>query len=292
MIIKDYPNFNKLTEGMRDELSSYFASLKEGISEHTFAGMYLFRETHNYRVARIADDVIIFMGEDSLEGARDTFFMLPFGLPEEALLRDLFGEFKELKCAGEGVADELKALGFRVTEDRDNFDYLYLREDMAALTGRRFHRKKNLVNTFISHHNYEARPLLKEYLGDALSILDAWMSEKEHKDDAADCIAAREALLRMEELALCGCIYYVEGKPAAYTLGEESSSKDTFLIHFEKAVSGYKGLSQFVGQSFASILPDKYIYINREQDLGLEGLRTSKTSLRPIGFVKKFRVRV
>jgi hypothetical protein len=64
---------------------------------------------------------------------------------------------------------------------------------------------------------------------------------------------------------------------------------DSFVIHFEKAVSDYKGLYQFMNQSFAAILPGKYKFINREQDLGNEGMRQAKMTYRPIGFVKKYR---
>ena len=82
----------------------------------------------------------------------------------------------------------------------------------------------------------------------------------------------------------------MDGRPAGYTLGEEIAGGTTYLIHFEKAVPGYKGLYQFINMSFAGILPDKYVTINREQDLGDEGLRQAKLSYRPCGFVKKYRV--
>ena len=95
---------------------------------------------------------------------------------------------------------------------------------------------------------------------------------------------------KAEALQLCGGIYYVEGRPVAYSLGEELSQGRSFVIHFEKAVQEYRGLWQFVNQAFASILPEQYETINREQDLGNEGLRTAKLSYRPVDFVKKYRV--
>ena len=91
-------------------------------------------------------------------------------------------------------------------------------------------------------------------------------------------------------MQLCGGIYYVDGNPVAYSLGEELGRGKSFVIHFEKAVGEYRGLWQFVNQAFASILPEFYETINREQDLGDEGLRQAKLSYRPIGFVKKYRV--
>ncbi|MBI5588307.1 MAG: DUF2156 domain-containing protein, partial [Deltaproteobacteria bacterium] len=102
---------------------------------------------------------------------------------------------------------------------------------------------------------------------------------------------AREALEIFEEIQLCGGIYFVEGRPAAYILGEEIAH-EMFVVHFEKGVGDFKGLLQFVNRSFASILPEKYNIINREQDLGDPGLRQSKESYRPIGFVKKYRAHI
>ena len=109
------------------------------------------------------------------------------------------------------------------------------------------------------------------------------------KGEGADYEAAKEALMLMEGLQLCGGIYYVKGRPVAFALGEELK-EDAFVLHFAKAVSGYKGLMQFVIKSFSTLLPKRYTYINMEQDLGDEGLRMSKESYRPAGFVKKFRV--
>lgn len=95
---------------------------------------------------------------------------------------------------------------------------------------------------------------------------------------------------QVDYLQLCGGIYYVEDRPVAYTLGEELSGMATYLIHFEKAVAGYKGLYQFINQSFAQVLPEDYETINREQDMGNQGLRQAKLSYKPTGFIEKFKV--
>jgi hypothetical protein len=146
------------------------------------------------------------------------------------------------------------------------------------------HKKKNLVNKFTRTYHYEALPLTEERVPDALQVLDQWREER----GEADYEPAREALELGEQLVLCGGVYYVEGVPAGYCLGEEIAG-NVFLIHFEKALGGYKGLYQFINMSFASILPEKYEHINREQDLGNQGLRQAKMSYRPAGFVRKFR---
>jgi hypothetical protein len=176
---------------------------------------------------------------------------------------------------------------YRVLADRDNFDYLYRRQDLAVLGGRYYHKKRNLIKAFVTSHNYAARPLREEYIADALQVLDDWRSGN---DQAGDYEAAREALEQIDYLQLCGGIYYVEERPVAYALGEELAGMATYLIHFEKAVSGYKGLYQFINQSFAAVLPEDYETINREQDMGDQGLRQAKLSYKPTGFIEKFKV--
>ncbi len=279
--VPTYPEAVPLSLDLRRFLHPMFKKLHCGISEFTFANLYLFRKKHHYRITRAEGAHYALLGE----GAKGPFFMLPFDLPSHELLKTLFERHGTMRCVPEPLVIKLEALGYRVLEDRDNFDYLYSRHDLAHLPGRKFHKKKNLIRAFESSYAYEGQPLLEENLPDALQILDAWRAGRE---DDGDYLAAKEALENMEKLQLCGGLYRVDGRPAAYTLGEENALGKSFLIHFEKAVPGYKGLYQFVNQCFARILPDKYETINREQDLGDEGLRKAKLSYQPVGFVKKY----
>ncbi len=260
-----------------------FRDLRDGISEFTFANIYLFRKAHNYRLAQMGDGTLALLGQDK----NQPFFMLPFGLPEASLLRQLFQEHQMMKAASTSQAEILTEMGYRVLADRDNFDYLYRRQDLAVLGGRNYHKKRNLIKAFITNHRYAARPLQEEYVADAIQVLDDWRAGN---NQAGDYEAAREALEQIDYLQLCGGIYYVEERPVAYALGEELPQMATYLIHFEKAVSGYKGLYQFINQSFASVLPEDYETINREQDIGDQGLRKAKLSYKPAGFVEKFKV--
>ncbi len=282
-MIEDYPTLSKLTLSMRAMLHPLFQGLAEGISEFTFANLFLFQEVHSYRISRLSPDLFVITGRD---GNRP-FFMLPFGLPQNGMLSELFDRFDHLKAASEIQAGQLIDAGYHVEQDRDNFDYLYSREDLGKLPGRRFHKKKNRVAAFMKNYEYEGRPLLEEYVADCLEILESWRLERK---DPGDYLAAKQALEQMEALQLCGGIYYVEHRPAAYCLGEELALGSSFVIHFEKAINveEYKGLYQFINHCFAAILPDKYQTINREQDLGDPGLRQAKESYHPTCFIKKY----
>lgn len=283
-MIPDYPDITELSLQMRPLLHPLFQKLTEGISEFTFANLYLFRQSYNYRIGRLSENLLLIAGKEN----ENPFFMLPFGLPDHHLLQKLFRKFSNIKAVSENQAKELENMGYTVTEDRDNFDYLYSRRELATLCGRKFHKKKNRVNVFINNYNYEARPLLEEYRDQALAILNQWAQEC---NEPGDYHAAGEALGNMWDLQLCGGIYYVDEFPVAYSLGEELALGKSFVIHFEKAIQldKYRGIYQFINQSFAAILPEKYYTINREQDLGDPGLRQAKQSYHPIGFVKKYR---
>ena len=281
-MIASYPASTEVSLSLRPMLHPLFQEISSGISEFTFADIYLFRHTHTYSLTTLVDGTIAILGVDK----GTSFFMLPFGLPDVGALALLFADRGMMKCVSESQKELLEQLGYTIMEDRDNFDYLYLRHDLAELAGRQFHKKRNLVGAFVSTHNYTARMLTQADVEKGLIVLHAWLGENM---PGADYEAAKEALEHMEELELCGGLYFVEDKPVAYVLGEQLGGGVSYAIHFEKAAPDYKGLYQFINQSFASVLPESYNIINREQDLGIAGLRKAKLSYQPTGFVKKYR---
>ncbi len=298
-LIPDYPEFTELSIAMRPVLHPLFAALQTGVSEHTFANLYLFRDTHRYKIASLGGGKYVITGSDSdceIPGP-ERFFVLPFGLPgtsdepgkyDEKILAKLFDRFDLIKCASESLANTLASLGFKTIEDRDNFDYIYNRTELAEFKGGRFLKKKQLVNAFKAAYKYAARPLTAELTKDALTVLENWCSSRE---GGGDCRAATEAVGLIDRLELTGRIFYASGAPIAYNLGETitgAGGAKMFAVHFEKAVDGIKGLRQFIVQDLAANLPKSITHINREQDLGLPGLREAKTGFRHTGFVKKY----
>ena len=110
-----------------------------------------------------------------------------------------------------------------------------------------------------------------------------WASEKE---DDSDVESVTVSLNNMEKLGLSGGMLRLDGKAIAFTVGEPLLD-DTFVIHIEKALSGYDGVYQMINQMFAKTLTDRYFYINREEDMGIEGLRKSKFSYFPCKMIEK-----
>lgn len=288
MNIPHYPERAPIVPAMREALHPRLAQLPDGISEYTFAGLYLFRRTYDYHVSCLPSGRLLVFGRK--EGA--SFVMFPEGLPDsDDVLLQLIDEYDFVKGLGTSGVDEahsrLPRHGHAIVEDRDNFDYLYLRSDLATLAGRRFHKKRNHVNQFIGTYAFTEGPLTEQNVPDALAILEAWHARRPEESDYP---AAREALERIGELDLRGWIVYVDGVPAAYAMGESLAAGRSFVVHFEKADETFRGIYQYINQAFAASLPETHELINREQDLGDEGLRQSKMTYRPCGFVKKHRI--
>jgi hypothetical protein len=248
------------------------------ISEFSFPNLYLFRDTHQYEVIKDGDEIWIrgrsYDHHNYLMPTRDAREMDPDNLSRMAKTADYLYP----------IPDEwLTAFPedrYNRSYDEGDSDYLYRTEKIATFAGKKLHKKKNLLNFFLKHYSHEADPLTEERVPDALSILDKWQEESSQNQEWTDYDAAREALLHMDELVLCGGIWYAEGKPSGYILGEEIN-RDTFALHFAKGLTRYKGIYQYIFSSFASILPGTYTHLNMEQDLGREALRHSKESYFP-----------
>ncbi len=288
MYIPRYPERRPIALEDKPVLDSIFTALQPRVSEFTFANLYLFRKAHDYRIAMVGDSVVIF--GRGYDGA--TYFLPPFtGDVEEALAR-LFGEGITLYGADEAfVGRHLRIAGVGIAEDRDNFDYLYLRKELAELPGNRFHRKKNRINYFASRHAYEIEVFGEGRLDGCLELLEEW--RRVHGDMTSRSLileaeATSEALNMAALLGLEGVVALVEGKVKAFSLGERLNG-ETSVCHFEKADPFLDGLYQLIGREFSKLLFTDSSHVNREQDLGEPNLRETKLSYHPVELIKKFR---
>ncbi|MDR3309622.1 MAG: phosphatidylglycerol lysyltransferase domain-containing protein [Tannerella sp.] len=190
--------------------------------------------------------------------------------------------------------EELNALfpaKFTFMADRDYFDYLYLRADLATLRGKKFQPKRNHINKFRKLYPYEYHPVTPALVPQCLEVERIWwkanMDDKDVEDLSHEQLSMTFALNHFEELGLTGGAITVYGKLVAFTYG--SPVNDTvFGVHVEKADVFYEGIFSVINMEFASRVPEQYIYINREEDLGLPGLRQSKLSYNPTIILEKY----
>jgi hypothetical protein len=284
MSIYCYPDFVPISFAFQKLIQDKLCKMRDGISEYTFANLYLFRKRYNYQVCLSRGGDLLISGER--DGYR--FFMTPCALPDPETLASLFACYDYWKNIPDSVLtgneEHLSKQGIELSEDRDNFDYLYLRTDLAELSGKKFHKKRNLVNAFLNAYTYEIKPLDTETAMDARRVLERWHRDK---GGEGDYVASLEVLEHFGDFGMNGAVYYINGHPGGWCLGESLAGGSIFAIHFEKGIDEYKGIYQFINQAFAASLPETCIYINREQDLGDEGLRQAKMTYRPVGFVRK-----
>jgi len=289
MEIPPYPASRPLALTDKALLDSLCFNLQPRISELTFAGLYLFRMAHEYKLARVAESIIVFgKGYDGSE-----YFLPPLGGDVTGALKILFADGLSLYGADDHfVAEYLPGSSMQISELRDSFDYVYLRDDLATLPGSRYHKKKNRINYFTTRHSYTVALFSKEYQNGCQKVLDLWTkssigeSEKSHLMEVE---ATSEALLYADELGLEGVVVIVNDQVAAFSLGERLN-RNTAVCHFEKADPFIEGLYQLVNREFARLLFQDCRFLNREQDLGDMGLRSSKLSYHPVELLKKYLV--
>ena len=184
-------------------------------------------------------------------------------------------------------------LGDRVTshEDRGQWDYIYNVEELSELRGKKFHKKKNLVNQFKKLYDYTYEPMTADCVEAVLEMQEEWCMWREC-EESQSLLAENDAIRRVLEQwdvipHLIGGSIQSEGKVIAYTVAEAING-DTVVIHFEKGKTGYKGVYQAINNFFLMNDGSRFTYVNREQDLDDEGLRKAKMSYNPVDFVKKF----
>ena len=178
---------------------------------------------------------------------------------------------------------------FEYVLDRDYFDYIYLRTDLAELKGKNFQAKRNHVNKFKRTYQYEYTPLTSDLVPHCLELEEKWCKEhdcSEFESLENERTALKYALRHFEELELTGGTLWVDGEIVAFTYGVPVTN-DTFVVHIEKADTRIEGAYNMINQEFAKHLPEQYIYLNREEDLGIPGLRKAKLSYRPVMLLEK-----
>lgn len=290
MEIPVWPASRPIDIADKPRFDSLFEQLQPRVSELTFAGLYLFRVAHDYCLSTIGDAVVV-LGK-GYDGTR--YGLLPLGGDTSGACRLLLESGLELYGMEDVYALRfLSELECEIDEDRDAFDYLYLREEMANLPGNRFHKKKNRISYFTARHTYEVQVLSAQHVCGCLQLLDEWGRVAEVEGNRSfdlEMDATVEALARMGVLGLEGVVVTVAGVVRAFAVGERLN-RDTAVCHFEKADHFMEGLSQLVNREFARLLFGDCRYINREQDLGEPGLRNAKLSYHPVELVKKIRVR-
>ena len=295
-MIPIFPKFKPIELADRKALEDYFREYPPQVSEFTFTNLFGWRKVHNYQIAKYKDG-FLFLKESKAKLS----FLQPVvtGNPAEAV-QACFAYLKEETefPAIERVGEDFIAAGawddsrFVISEDRDNFDYLYDTGELTELAGDKFHDKKNLLNQFFKKYQYRYQNLTPELVPECLKFEHEWCEDHDCEKIEGlihEKCAILEMLNNFRALSSKGGIIRIAEKIVALTLGERLN-KDTMVIHVEKAKNGIIGLYQAINWEFLKNQAQGFRFVNREQDLGVEGLRRAKMSYNPVRLIKKCRI--
>ncbi|MFP4477254.1 MAG: DUF2156 domain-containing protein [Desulfatibacillaceae bacterium] len=281
--------FQPVSLDLLETYERYLAECPVKASDYTFANLWGWADVHGLEVAfdnglawirrtvpeiRLRAPVGAWKGRDWNE---DLAVFAP-GTTFERVPEDLVGMWTKA-----GVAA-------RIEESEGQWDYLYDTTELIELSGRKFHKKKNHLNQFFRKYEFTYVPIVPETAELALGLQADWCLWRDCEDEAtlaAENRCIHRVLTNWDSLpGLVGGVLRVEGQIAAYTVGEPLD-ETTFLVHFEKGCPGFRGIYQAVNQQFLKHEAADYPLVNREQDLGDEGLRKAKMSYHPVDFLKK-----
>jgi hypothetical protein len=246
------------------------------------------------------DDDFLFVRFYSKNDIRRLAYMFPIGNGDlkksiEKIKKDAGENNQPLRIFGV-TPDSKKQLEdilpgkFTFTAERNYFDYIYLREDLRTLKGKKYQPKRNHINKFKKNYAFTYRPITPGLAPECLQLEQQWMQANHHEQDAESLGFENRsmvfALNNFNALDLTGGAIFVENEMVAFTYGSPINHF-TFGIHVEKADIRFEGVFSVINQEFATRLPQQYLYINREEDLGLPGLRQAKLSYQPVVLLEK-----
>lgn len=187
--------------------------------------------------------------------------------------------------------ERIRPEGFIFETDRDYSDYIYDREALVELKGKNYQPKRNHVNKFHKEYISSLLPLTEKDIPECMEFEASWCVKHGYEENE-NIRNERRALIfafqHFKELELTGAIIRIDGKIAAFTFGAPINHS-TFGVHYEKADIHIDGSYSAINQHFASNIPNQYMYLNREEDLGIPGLRQAKLSYHPVLLLEKTR---
>jgi hypothetical protein len=277
--LSDIDVFNKMNEEKKNIISGY-----------NFVNFFLWADSHKGKWRMFEDRLLIYYGDE------DALF-LPLGLDQIKLVEviRLSDGMKVNGSTGNFVyvdgdyverhKDELKE-HFELIPDEDNSDYIYRIKDLIELSGKKLKKKRNLIRQFEkSNTGYHVEEMSKDHFSGCYKLAELWAKDKDsdgNENFSSDLKQLNKAFANFDGLKLGGLVLIIEDKVEAFCISEKQN-EETVICHFEKFNPKIKGSGQVINKEAAKLFSQQgFTYLNREQDLGMEGLRRAKSSYDPI----------
>ncbi len=282
----------------QEVFQTFFSAYRPEISELTFTNLFIWRSHYKFQWSIYRDWLVII----SVEGEYGTFAIEPIGPSPRYEITRLVLEWmrdeknvknSRIERADNRIVEEIRGInGISVEPTRDHFDYVYLRDDLVKLGGNRYRSKRNHINQLVRAYSYRYEQLAPDHINDCIAVQEKWCLQRRCEDDMdllGEWDAVKEILRCYMNLNVQGAVITIENKVVAFTIGQ-MLNENTAVIHIEKADPEIPGLYPVINQQFCENNWQGVRYINREQDLGIPGLREAKLSYYPDHMVNKFRI--
>lgn len=297
---------NKITIESRSLIEEYLRGFDYCTSGLSFTSLYMWRNINKFSW-QIIGEYLCIAGISHLELEKEEPFLFPpltkTGQYDPNALNETIKEAKKI-FENKGYIFSIRLLPFHMLdilktacprelayfEDRPNYDYVYRTQDLIELKGRDYHSKKNHLNYFLNNYKYEYISLTSRMANEAMDFIREFNERKKLPEHEME-------LLKMEELAMVDVFDHIEavgyltgaividGKIEALSIGGHLN-RNTVTVHVEKANISYRGLYQAINNDFCKHVASSVKYINREEDMGIPGLRKAKLSYKPIKLVE------
>ena len=279
--------------------NAFYDQCDEKSSDYTFINMWSWQDKYRYEWA-FADNLCWLRHR---EGEK-IVYNCPIGNWRRDDWKELLQKhfpagflFTRVPDALYGILNEQFDEQLEMTEERDHWEYIYSIQELTSLNGYRFRNKRKLSTQFKQLYNYIYKKVEPEHIPDIIAFQRQWLSQPEVSEDK--CLDGikdeNRAILRMLEnwqklpSEITGGFISIDGSVVACALGEKIDD-NTIAVHFEKALYGFRGAYQAINRIFLENVGCYYRFVNREQDLGIPGLRKSKLDYNPVRFIKKYTV--
>lgn len=282
----------KITMGEKSVFASYFRNIDN--STYNFTNMFMWSGDGFITYDIVADCLVLFFQAEK----QPPMASYPIGNGDkEKAIQEVCAYLSEQNCnpvfrnLSEWMKQELEELcpnQFEFIYDRNNSDYVYETEKLISLSGKKLHAKRNHYNYFVNHYPFSYRRLTAEDMPRCEELFETWTKDKLDGDDAESSRAAAYAVFHhFDALGVTGGGIFIEEELVAASFAEVVS-ENTVLAHLEFGDNSYRGVFNAISQQFCEHEWAMYPYINREEDMGLEGLRKAKTAYRPVYLIDKY----
>lgn len=280
-----YPEFKPLGFEDRDLVNRYLTANPSGVCEMSFPNLFIWKDSERPRYTILHGNLCILV-EPTFEPA---YFLPPAGANEiEKTIDTCLARAPRLSRVPEAFVRTYGA-PYKVEEDRDNFDYVYRCDELAELKGKKFDGKRNRIKKFELSFGHAYEKLREDHVDGCRRLLHEWYDVKGNSDPymKAEKEAILEALAMFKELCLTGGVVTVAERIEAFTIGMPLTA-DMALIQIEIANPALPGLAQWINREFIRREWSAFRFANREQDMGVPGLRKAKLSYQPDHLLKKY----